>query len=233
MTTNPTTIPTLKIRRTTGETAFEFTLGPRTRAWSLLPLPNRILSHFLDHLGKSLGVQFTLTAADWPGSWAFDHVLCEDLGQLVGHGLAELARRRARATGIAGRGQATVCLDDAMLTVVCSLEGRTRVDWSLPNGVSIDGFVDSWYDGDKTAGAAYGTNLRQFVDGFALGAGATVRLVIEQCGNLHHCYEALFRGLGDAMRAALDLDAGRLPGDSSGFAGDADYAVQDDEAHRD
>lgn len=223
-------LPTIRIRRTTGETSFEFVLAPRTRTWSLLPLPNRILSHFLDHLGKAVGVELRLTATRWPGSWEFDHVLCEDLGQLVGRGIRELAERRAGARGIAGRAQARVGLDDALVAVVLSLEGRPRVDWSVPPGADIDGFVDAWFDGDRVAGSAYGTNLRQFVDGFALGAGACVRVDVERCGNLHHAYEALFRALGDAVRAALDLEDPRLPGDSSGFAGEARYEITCEEA---
>jgi imidazoleglycerol-phosphate dehydratase len=218
-------LPSLRIRRVTAETRFELVLRPRTRSGAQLALPNRLLAHFLDHFCRATGLELELASARWPGSWEFDHVLCEDLGQLLGRAIAELAGRRSRAGGIPGRAGVRICLDDARVELALSLEGRPRASWSIPAGCEIDGPVDAWYEDGRQAGIALGTNLRQFVDGFAQGSGATLAIAVQEAGNLHHLYEALFRALGDAVRAALALEAGRLAGDGSGVAGSARYEI--------
>ncbi len=215
-----------QVVRKTAETRFALRVSPREDAGLELRLPNRLLAHFIDHFSKATGLRFELLSADWPGSWQFDHVLCEDLGQLVGRAIAELHDRRSATTGIPGRASACCAMDDARCDLVLSIEGRPRTDWSIPEGLSIDGFVDSWYEQDRVVGEAYGTNLRQFVDGFVLGLGATLNIRIERCDNLHHLYETLFRALGDAVEVALGGIAQRLPDESSGFAGRASYEIE-------
>ena len=45
-------------------------------------------------------------------------------------------------------------------------------------------------------------------------------------GNLHHLYETIFRGLGDAVAVAIGTAGSCLPGDTSGLAGRCDYTVE-------
>ena len=217
----------IRVIRRTRETEFEVILRPR-RAWrASLPLPNRILSHFLDHFCVATGVELAVRRIAWPGSWSFDHVLCEDMGQIVGRGVAAILAARATTRGVPGRGHATCCMDDALVKICMSLENRARVDWNIEGGGDIDGFVDCWYDDNgKMAGWATGTNLRQFVDGFARGAGATLVITATQTGNLHHFYEAVFRALGDVSCQALGLTEARLAGDTGGLAGAVTYDVE-------
>ena len=220
----------IRVTRTTAETSFELTLEPRREPMQSLPVPNRLLSHFIDHFAQASGVNFRLRDAAWPGSWRFDHVLCEDLGQAIGRGLAAVHQRRAAATGVAGRARTVACMDDAETEAVLSLEQRPRVSWTVDAGVDIDGFVDAWYDeAGRMQGRASGTNLRQFVDGLALGAGATVSITVRRSGNLHHLYETLFRALGDAFGEALGTGGRRLAGDTSGLARACDYVVRSEE----
>lgn len=215
-----------RIVRRTGETVFAITVRPREGRAAELRLPNRILAHFLDHLARSTGVQIVPNSLAWPGSWGFDHVLCEDLGQLAGRAYRELHDRLAAARGVPGRGSARGCMDDADVEIVLGIEDRPAVAWSIVGGADIDGFVDAWFDGDTPAGHATGTNLRQFIDGFARGAGMTLRVDVRAAGNLHHLWEAVFRTLGDAVARALGLDASmRRPGDTSGLAGAPRYEI--------
>ena len=129
--------------------------------------------------------------------------------------------------GVPGRASATCCMDDCRAGLTLSLEGRAMSYWRVEGGLAaIDGFVDAWFGEDgRQAGWSSGTNLRQFFDGFAYGAGATIHITVDKVGNLHHLYEALFRALGDAIRVALELPGGQLPGDSSGLAGECRYDV--------
>jgi len=219
--------PTIRVSRTTKETCFEILVSPRRRRMARLPLTNRMLSHFVDHLCKAAGIDLQLVRTDWPASWEFDHVLCEDVGQLIGRAIAEIHRRRVAEVGVPGRASATCCMDDCRAGLTLSLEGRAMSDWRVESGLAaIDGFVDAWFGEDgRPAGWSSGTNLRQFFDGFAYGAGATIHITVDKVGNLHHLYEALFRALGDAIRGALELPGGQLPGDSSGLAGECRYDV--------
>lgn len=222
-----TGFPAIRVTRRTHETDFEIILRPRRRVMAELPLPNRILSHFLDHFCKASGIEIELKRTQWPGSWAFDHVLCEDMGQLLGTGVAEIHRYQAALTGVPGRAQTSCCVDDALVEICMSLEGRPRSAWRLNEGDRLDGFVDAWFDeSGGVKGWATGTNLAQFIDGFAQGAAATIQITAGSLGNLHHFFEALFRALGDASREAMGLAGQRLAGDTSGLAGEIRYEVQ-------
>jgi len=221
------TFQPIRVTRKTAETEITIVVRPRTGAIKSIPIPNRILSHFVDHLCRACGVEIELVDAAWPGSWRFDHVLCEDLGQLIGRGIAALHDRRARESGVAGRASAVCCMDDAESEIVLTFEGRPSARWDIPQGADIDGFVDAWYDESTGMQAqAMGTNLRQFLDGFSYGAGATLSVNARRAGNLHHFYETVFRALGDAVGRALDLGRERLPGDTSGLAGACEYTVR-------
>lgn len=220
----------IRVTRETAETSFEVRLEPRRSRMESLPIANRLLSHFIDHFAHASGIHVALGRAEWPGSWRFDHVLCEDMGQLIGRGLAEIHDVAMARGGVPGRASATCSMDDAESEVVLSFERRPRIEWTLPAGVDIDGFVDSWYDDSGVQqGQAFGTNLRQFVDGIALGSGAGISIVARRQGNLHHFYETVFRGLGDAVGRALGTAAERMPGDTSGLARGCEYTVTRDE----
>ena len=215
------------VQRTTSETEFQVVLRPRTGPAETLDLPNRLLAHFIDHFTRACGIEVQSAGTDWPGSYRLDHVLCEDLGQLLGRGIAAIHDRRAAETGVPGRGSATCVMDDAESQVALTFEGRPSATWNVPEGIDIDGFVDSWYDASgRMEGWAAGTNLRQFLDGFAIGAGVGLAVNVRRSGNLHHLYETIFRGLGDAVALALGNAASRLPGDTSGLAGSCVYTVE-------
>lgn len=226
---NNRTFKPIRVRRETRETTLSFVFSPRHTAGELVELPNRLLDHFLDHLLKACGVSMDISDIAWPGSWRFDHVLCEDVGQIVGNAIAAIHDQLASSHGVAGRGSAKVCMDESMAQCVLSFEGRPRCEWVVPSGDSIDGFVDAWYDESGVInGWGAGTNLRQFFDGFAIGGRCTLSIDVRSAGNLHHVFEAAFRALGDAVAMALGIGAGegRLPNDTSGFAGAATYAIE-------
>lgn len=222
-----------RVVRRTAETEFAATVRPRAAATPSLPLPNRLLAHFIDHFSRASGVTLELDGCDWPGSWRFDHVLCEDLGQLIGRAAAAIHDQNAPSAGVAGRGSAVCCMDDGEVELALSFEGRPSATWTVPEGLSIDGFVDGWYDDDdRMQGQAFGTNLRQFLDGFAFGSGATLSIIVRRGGNLHHLYEVVFRALGDAVARAIGLSGARLPGDTSGLAGACRYEIEPARARR-
>ena len=219
----------VRVRRRTCETELTATLSLRRETGDQLVLPNRLLGHLLDHFLKACGLSLEMVDIRWPGSWQFDHVLCEDVGQLIGCGIAAIHDQLATTCGTSGRASAKVCMDEALVESTISFEGRTRCEWIVPEGVCVAGFVDAWYDeGGSMSGWASGTNLQQFFDGLATGSRSTVSMEIQRAGNLHHVYEAAFRALGDATGSALGTGAAssRSAGDTSGLAGKAEYTVE-------
>ena len=220
-------IKPVRIERQTRETVFSGVLGPRSESNTRVALPNQLLGHMIDHLLKACCFSLDIATVSWPGSWKFDHVLCEDMGQLVGHGVAAIHEALANSVGVPGRAGTTTVMDEALVECTISFEGRPRCDWIVSDDSKIDGFVDAWYDdGGRLGGWASGTNLQQFFEGFAIGASATVSIVVRKGGNLHHVYEAAFRALGDAIGMSLKIDVQRLPADTSGLAGSANYVVE-------
>ena len=117
-------------------------------------------------------------------------------------------------------------MDEALVECTISFEGRPRCEWTVAGDDCIEGFVDAWYnDSGGMAGWATGTNLQQFFEGFAIGARATLAIVIRKAGNLHHVYEAAFRALGDAIGTSIGTGGSRIPADTSGLAGTPQYVV--------
>lgn len=220
-------IKSVRIERQTRETVFSGELGPRSESGTRIELPNQLLGHMIDHLLKACCLSLDITNVAWPGSWRFDHVLCEDMGQFIGRGVTAIHDALAQSVGVPGRAATTAVMDDALVECVISFEGRSRCDWSVSDGGEVDGFVDSWYD-DRggMVGWASGTNLQQFFEGFAIGAGATVSIVVRKSGNPHHVYESAFRALGDAIGTSLNIAGSRISGDTSGLAGPAKYVVK-------
>jgi imidazoleglycerol-phosphate dehydratase len=218
----------VRVRRATSETDFVVRMSPRIASGALIDLPNRVLAHFLDHFSKASGIGIEFESASWPRSWEFDHVLCEDVGQLAGRAVAAIAVERITSGGVSGRAAASSPMDECATIVALTFESRPRCEWRVPRWVDINGYVDSWYGPDGAqAGTCFGTNLRQFFDGFAYGSGASVWIDVRAGGNLHHLYETVFRNLGDAVGAALGT-ATRLAGESSGLAGAPRYDVTRD-----
>ena len=218
-----------RLQRRTRETDFAVLFEPRREPGDLVKLPNRLLGHFLDHFLKACGMSLKIENMSWPGSWRFDHVLCEDIGQLVGCGVAEIQDQLAVSCGVPGRANTQVCMDESLAECTISFEGRPRIEWIVPSTDSISGLVDAWYDdAGRMIGWSMGTNLQQFFEGFAIGSRSSVSLEIRRAGNLHHVFEAAFRALGDAVGMALGTGSAhaRIQGDKSGFADVAEYIVE-------
>ena len=99
----------IRIRRQTRETDFCIVLEARCRPSEPVNLPNQLLAHLVDHFLKAAGVSLRDIGTTWPGSWHLDHVLCEDMGQLIGYGISALHDQLAERHGIAGRSSASGC----------------------------------------------------------------------------------------------------------------------------
>ena len=182
---------TAHIRRTTGETDVELELDlDGSGRWEIqtgVGLFDHMLSHIAAHSLCDLAVHAK-------GDLDVDaHHTVEDVGIALGQAFREaLGDRR----GIARYGQSLLPMDESLAMVALDFSNRGLFVGDLPLvGRHLGGF-----DAELVA---------EFLRALAHNAGATlhVRLI---CGdNLHHQIEAVFKGLGRAIRQAVSVDTER------------------------
>lgn len=123
------------------------------------------------------------------------HHTVEDVGRALGQAVREaLGERR----GIRRYGDATVPMDEALVTGAIDLGGRAATVLAIEFRVPTIGGFDVQL-------------VEVFWEGFAAGAGANVHAVLHHGHNAHHVAEAVFKALARALRMAAEPDP-RQPG---------------------
>ena len=118
------------------------------------------------------------------------HHTVEDIGITLGQAVGEAAGDKA---GIARYGQAYVPLDEALSRVVIDFSGRPGLEYTLPFPRARIGEFDV-------------DLVREFFQGFANHALATVHVDGLRGDNAHHIAETAFKAFGRALRMALAPD---------------------------
>ena len=166
---------------------------------------------FFDHMlemlcwyaGITLEVDFEVK------TFRLTHVICEDVGLALGSGIQQALRDRI-PTGVESVGEAHGIMDEALAFAMVSFEGRARCV------VTRGGAAASEHVEDMLA-----ADLVAFFEGFAQGAGATVRLSVLEADDPHHAWEAAFRAFGRALRFSMALNSWRA-GLTAGVKGTLD-----------
>jgi imidazoleglycerol-phosphate dehydratase len=159
---------------------------------------------FLDHLIASLswGLCMSIGCTATVGRWRSTHTIAEDSGQTIGAALKYLYYRKMVAEGINAFGSAEGCLDEALARAVVSVEGRRNafvtVADACPGGRTET--VEDLRSADCVA----------FIEGFAQGLPATVRVDLLAGADPHHTWESAFTALGDALRIAYAANPFRI-----------------------
>jgi len=126
------------------------------------------------------------------------HHLVEDVAICLGRAFSEaLGEKR----GIVRMADATVPMDDALVTVAIDISGRGYTVLELP-------FSDNDMSGFPT------DLIRHFLESFAVEARLNLHAKVVYGTNDHHKAEALFKALGRALGAATRIDeriGGELP----------------------
>ena len=147
-----------------------------------LPFLTHMLDAFACHGRFSLNV-------DAEGDIEVDgHHLIEDTGIVLGTAIRE-ALGEANSSPIERSGFFTYPMDGSLATVALDICGRANCVWNvelLPGNI---GSLDP-------------TLFREFFKGFADGLKATVHVNLAYVDNNHHAVEAIFKGLGKALRMA-------------------------------
>ena len=180
---------TATIERNTRETRITLTVDLDGSGASRLDTGIPFFEHMLEQVARHGVVDIDLGAS---GDVAVDdHHTVEDTGIVLGQAIAQaLGDKR----GIARYGHAYVPLDEALSRVVIDFSGRPglfyRVSYPRARIGSFD--VDL---------------IREFFQGFANAASATVHVDSLQGVNAHHVAETVFKAFGRALRMAAAPDA--------------------------
>ncbi|MDR2689047.1 MAG: imidazoleglycerol-phosphate dehydratase HisB [Azoarcus sp.] len=127
-----------------------------------------------------------------------DHHSVEDIGITLGQAFA---RALGDKKGVRRYGHAYVPLDEALSRVVVDFSGRPGLFYFVPFIRERIGHFDVEL-------------VREFFQGFANHAGATLHIDNLRAENAHHQTETLFKAFGRALRMAAETDpraAGIVP----------------------
>jgi imidazoleglycerol-phosphate dehydratase len=146
------------------------------------------LQHMLEQVARHGALDLTIEAS---GDLEIDaHHSVEDIGITFGQAVAKaLGDKR----GVRRYGHAYVPLDESLSRVVLDFSGRPGLHYE----VSYPRARIGEFDVDL---------LREFFQGFANHAQATVHIDNLRGGNAHHIAETIFKAFGRALRMAAELD---------------------------
>ncbi|MCM8758811.1 MAG: imidazoleglycerol-phosphate dehydratase HisB [Candidatus Omnitrophica bacterium] len=123
-----------------------------------------------------------------------DHHLLEDIGICLGKAFRKAIAERK---GIRRFGFAAVPMDETLVQVAVDISGRPFLGFFIPIIRNKTGFSDL-------------ENLAEFARGFSNHAGINLHLRLFSGENTHHICEAVFKGLGLALKEAVKIESDRI-----------------------
>jgi imidazoleglycerol-phosphate dehydratase len=182
---------TARVERKTEETSIELELNLDGTGQRQIDTGVGFFDHMLSHIAVHGMLDLVVRAT---GDLHVDaHHTVEDVGIVLGVALRQALGDRQ---GIARYGQSLLPMDEALVLVALDFSNRGLYVGTLPFTTEHVGGFDVQL-------------VAEFLRAVAHNAGMTlhVRLI---CGdNTHHQAEAVFKGLGRALRQAVALDAQR------------------------
>jgi imidazoleglycerol-phosphate dehydratase len=187
---------TAEIQRDTKETQVFVAVNLDGAGQASLASGIPFLDHMLDQIARHGALDLTIRAK---GDLEIDaHHTVEDIGITLGMAIAKALGEKK---GIRRYGHAYVPLDEALSRAVIDFSGRPGLEFHVDFARARVGE----FDVDLT---------REFFQGFANHALATVHLDNLRGDNAHHQCETVFKAFARALRAAVEIDpraAGAVP----------------------
>ena len=180
---------TSTVSRKTSETEIALTLIVDGNGHYRVDTGIPFFDHMLAQLAKHGRFDLDLTAR---GDLAVDlHHTVEDCGLALGRAFADALGER---TGIGRYGSAVIPFDETLTEVAVDLSGRPYLVYNLPcPEVPIGNFDPAL--------------VKEFLQAFAVQAGANLHVNGRYGDNGHHIVESAFKGLARALRQAVAVDA--------------------------
>lgn len=179
---------TCKVSRTTTETDINVKLTLDGKGSYILDTGVPFLDHMLA-LWARHGM-FNLDIAAQGDTGIDDHHTVEDIGICLGQAINQALGTKE---GITRYGTAFAPMDEALAMVVVDLSGRAYLSFDAPMPAQKVGDFDTEL-------------VEEFVRALANHAGMTLHVRLLQGKNTHHIIEAIFKGLGRAIKDAVSID---------------------------
>jgi imidazoleglycerol-phosphate dehydratase len=184
---------TARLQRKTGETQIDVELNLDGSGRGDVTTGVGFFDHVLTLLAKHSLIDLTVKAE---GDLHVDaHHTVEDVGICFGKALAEALGNKA---GIRRYGDATVPMDEVLVTSAIDLSGRPFCVWKaeVPR---------------ETLGTFNAELAEEFWRGVASSGALTLHVVLHHGKNTHHIVEGIFKATARALRQAVEADP-RNPG---------------------
>ena len=179
---------TAQVRRVTGETNIEITLGLDGKGFYENDTGVGFLNHMLDLFARH--GRFDLKVRCVGDTCVDDHHSVEDVGIALGMAMAQaLGDRR----GIVRYGSCPLPMDEALVLTAVDLSGRGSLGWQVAFPTEKIGTFDTEL-------------VKEFWLAFTRVLGASVHFHQFAGENSHHIAEAVFKGAGRALRQAVAID---------------------------
>jgi imidazoleglycerol-phosphate dehydratase len=179
---------TAQIRRETGETKIDLTLDLDGAGRSTVDTGVGFFDHMLTLLARHSLIDLTVKAE---GDLHVDaHHTVEDVGICYGKALAQALGDKA---GIRRYGDATVPMDETLVTAAIDLSGRPFCVWraEVP---------------PETLGTFNAQLAEEFWRAVSSSGTLTLHVICHHGKNTHHIIEGIFKATARALRQAVELD---------------------------
>jgi len=181
-----------RIQRQTKETEIELTLDLDGQGEHEVDTSISFLDHMLSHV--AVHGLFDLTVKAQGDTDVDDHHTVEDVGIALGQALHEAMGDKA---GITRYGSRILPMDEALALVAVDISGRGLLVFEVEFPQVRVGHFDTEL-------------VEEFLRALAHNAGLTLHVRMLNGRNTHHIIEAIFKGLGRALRQAVEVDACRV-----------------------
>ncbi|MDC3090595.1 imidazoleglycerol-phosphate dehydratase HisB [Paracoccaceae bacterium] len=174
-----------KIDRVTHETKINLVLNLDGLGKGTIKTGIPFFDHMLDQLTFHSLIDLELDAQ---GDLEIDyHHTVEDCGICLGKAFSEALGDKK---GITRYGFFLLPMDDALIRVALDFSGRSYLSWNVRFPTSKVGKFDLEL-------------VREFFNSFSANSGATIHVDMLNGFNSHHISEAIFKGMGKAIKTAI------------------------------
>ena len=179
------------IKRSTKETQIQLSLNLDGTGKAEIDTGVGFLNHLLELLAFHSG--FDLTVSCKGDTWVDDHHSVEDIGIALGQALSEALGDKK---GITRYGNFLLPMDEALVLCAIDLSGRDTLGYQVTLPAQKVGTFDTEL-------------VKEFMLGFVRNAKACLHFQMMAGENTHHIIEAMFKGLGRALKQAVAIDPAR------------------------
>ena len=173
------------IERSTNETSINLFLNLDGTGKAKIETNIEFFDHMIDQLVFNSSVDLELNAQ---GDIGIDfHHTVEDCGICLGKAFLEAMGDKK---GISRYGFFLLPMDDALVRVALDFSGRSFLNWKVRFPTNSVGTFDLEL-------------VREFFNAFSMQSGATLHVEALDGFNSHHISEAIFKGMGRAIKMAV------------------------------